>query len=553
MATEWTTVGVIGLGTMGAGIVEVFARAGIAVVAVEVSDDALARGRAVLTRSTDRAVAKGRLSESDRDALHARVTFASGLAALANVDLVIEAVPERLSIKRELFAELDRICQPGTVLATNTSSLSVTDIAVATGRPGRVIGVHFFNPAPVMKLVEIVHTVVTDADVLADVQALVARLGKTGVTIGDRAGFIANFLLFGYLNQAIGMLDSGYASREDIDAAMKVGCGLPMGPFALLDLIGLDTSVQILDTMYARGGRDRRHSPAPLLREMVTAGLLGRKSGRGFYQYDKPGSGAVVDAATPTVVAAAPASVGIVGPGPLASRLTAALIAAGYQDGAAAGKTVVVATDTLDALAGCDLVIDAAGGDAAAVQARFAALDKVVKPGATLASSSNAVPVIAAAMATARPADVVGLQLPAPANPLVEIITTVHSSDSAVSATRALAVALDKTVVTCGDRAGNIVFALLMPYLNDAVRMIEANYAGADDIDHAMTLGCGYPLGPIALLDHVGLDTALGTLRRLHAQTGEPGLSPAPLLEQMVTAGRRGARSGQGFRTHTPA
>src|SRR5690606_37645360 len=175
--------------------------------------------------------------------------------------------------------ELDRVCKPSAILATNTSSLSVTDIAVATRRPNQVVGMHFFNPAPVMKLVEVIRTVVTDAEVVADVEALCARLGKVDVTIADRAGFIANALLFGYLNQAVRMYEARYVSREDLDAAMKLGAGLPMGPLTLLDLIGLDTSFQVLDTMYRRGGRDRRHAPAPLIEQIVAAGLLGRKSG----------------------------------------------------------------------------------------------------------------------------------------------------------------------------------------------------------------------------------------------------------------------------------
>src|SRR2546421_5441364 len=257
VARDFRTVGVVGLGTMGAGRVEVFARNGIDVLAVEINDAALGRGRATLTGSTDRAVARGKLSEADRDALLGRVRFAVGLAALGDADLVVEAVPEQLDLKRAIFAELDQVCKPDAILATNTSSLSVTEISVATHRPNQVVGMHFFNPAPVMKLVEIVKTVVTDDAVVADVEALCARLGKVDVTIADRAGFIANALLFGYLNHAVALYEAKYASREDIDAAMRLGCGLPMGPLALMDLIGIDTAYEILDTMYRRGGGHR--------------------------------------------------------------------------------------------------------------------------------------------------------------------------------------------------------------------------------------------------------------------------------------------------------
>src|SRR5205823_14112617 len=186
--------------------------------------------------------------------------------------------------------------------------------SVATHRPNQVVGMHFFNPAPIMKLVEIVRTVVTDEDVVADVEALCTRLGKVDVTINDRAGFIANALLVGYLNHAVALYESKYASREDIDAAMRLGCGLPMGPLALMDLIGLDTAYEILDTMYRRGGRDRRHAPVPLIKQMVTAGLLGRKSGRGLYTYEGPGSPKIIDAAPDgTPQAAGPRTVGVVG------------------------------------------------------------------------------------------------------------------------------------------------------------------------------------------------------------------------------------------------
>ncbi|RIV36562.1 3-hydroxyacyl-CoA dehydrogenase family protein [Micromonospora radicis] len=530
MTREFTRVGVVGLGTMGAGIVEVFARNGVPVVAVEVSAAALDRGRANLTGSTDRAVSRGKLAEADRDALLGRVDFAVGLDALHSVDLVIEAVPERLDVKQRLFAELDRICHPQAILATNTSSLSVTEIAVSTGRPQQVVGVHFFNPAPVMKLVEIVRTVVTAADVVADVEALCARLGKVDVTIDDRAGFIANALLFGYLNQAVGMFEAGYATRADLDAAMKLGCGLPMGPLALLDLIGLDTAYEILETMYRRGGRNRRHAPVPLLRQMVTAGLLGRKTGRGFYTYERPGSSKVVpDELTPrpaqTGGVRAVGKVGVVGSGATAEGLVGILGDAGHP------VVAVPAGADPSGLADVDLVVVASD------------------------TTTAARPVIEAAMATGRPADVVGLHFvqPPKAAPLVEIVRTVRTSAETVAAARALVADLGKTGVLCADRSGLVVDALLFPYLNDAVRMLEAGYSTVDDIDHAMKLGCGYPTGPFELLDAVGLDVALAVLRGVYREQREPGLAPAPLLENLVTAGYLGRESGRGFRAQPAA
>ena len=209
------------------------------------------------------------------------------MADLKDCDLVVEAVVEHLDLKRAIFQQFDEIVRPDAVLATNTSSLSVTEISAATSHPGRVIGMHFFNPAPVQKFVEVIRTVVTEPEIVQDVQALARKLGKNPVAAGDKAGFIANALLFGYLNHAVSMYETHYASREDIDAAMRLGCGYPMGPLALLDLIGLDTAYEILDTMY-RQGRNRLHAPSPILKQMVTAGLLGRKTGRGFYTYETP-------------------------------------------------------------------------------------------------------------------------------------------------------------------------------------------------------------------------------------------------------------------------
>ncbi|MFU8873437.1 3-hydroxyacyl-CoA dehydrogenase family protein [Micromonospora sp. SL4-19] len=594
MAREFTRVGVVGLGTMGAGIVEVFARNGIDVVAVEISSAALERGRVTLTGSTDRAVAKGKLAEADRDALLSRVDFQVGLDALHSVDLVIEAVPEHLDLKQRIFAELDRVCKPEAILATNTSSLSVTEISVATTRPNQVIGIHFFNPAPVMKLVEVVRTVVTSADVVADVEALCERLGKVDVTINDRAGFIANALLFGYLNHAVSLVEARYASREDIDAAMKLGCGLPMGPLALMDLIGLDTAYEILDTMYRRGGRDRRHAPVPLIKQMVTAGLLGRKSGRGFYTYERPGSPKVVpDEQTPVTTEAALADgaraiakVGIVGSGTMATGIIEVFAKAGYEvvsvtrgaeksakvceavktslnKGVVRGKLSdeerdaalgrVTWSATLDHLADVDLVVEAVVEELSVKKALFASLDEICKPGVVLATTTSSLPVIDVAMATQRPADVIGLHFfnPAPIMPLVEIVQTIRTSAETTATARAVCAALGKTGVVCGDRSGFIVNALLFPYLNDAVKMLEASYSTADDIDHAMKLGCGYPMGPFELLDVVGLDVALAIQRELYLELREPGFAPAPLLEHLVTAGYLGLKSGRGFRDHT--
>ncbi|WP_061784016.1 3-hydroxyacyl-CoA dehydrogenase family protein, partial [Thermobifida fusca] len=284
MVEEINKVGVVGLGTMGAGIVEVFARAGFTVTGVEIDDAALERGRTHLEKSLAKAVAKGKLTEDEQRAILGRVTFTTSRDDLADAHLAVEAVPERLDIKRSVFADLDRILPPAAILATNTSSLSVTEIAALTSRPGKVIGLHFFNPAPVMRLVEIVTTVVTEPHVRETATQVVTRLGKTPVAVGDRAGFVANALLVPYLNHAVAVYEQGLATREQIDTAITSAAGFPMGPLTLMDLVGLDVLLDVMDVLWDEFRRPR-YAAAPLLRRMVAAGLLGRKSGRGFYDY----------------------------------------------------------------------------------------------------------------------------------------------------------------------------------------------------------------------------------------------------------------------------
>jgi 3-hydroxybutyryl-CoA dehydrogenase len=591
MGREFSKVGVIGLGTMGAGIVEVFARNGLDVTAVEADDLAVEHGRGVLQHSTDRAVTRGKLTPEDQAALLSHVRFSTALEDLADRELVVEAVPEHLDLKREIFGKLDSIVSSEAILATNTSSLSVTEISVATHNPRRVVGMHFFNPAPVLKFVEVIRTVVTEDAVVDDVKALAQRLGKMPVVVGDKAGFIANALLFGYLNHAVSLFESRYATREDIDAAMTLGCGLPMGPLALMDLIGLDTAYEILDTMYKQG-RDRLHAPSPILKQMSTAGLKGRKTGKGFYTYDEAGSSQVVDdVLTPKPVGAQGVSlrpvsqVGVVGSGTMATGIAEVFAKGGFdvtlvarsaeaqaraqgavtkslekavqrgkldaadRDAALARLTV---STRLDDLADADLVVEAVVEELDVKQALFENLDEICRPGAILATTTSSLPVVECAVATKRPGDVVGLHFfnPAPVMRLVEVVHTVSTSEDVVATAKAVIEQLGKHPVGCGDRSGFIVNALLFPYLNDAVKMLQAHYAGVEDIDVAMKTGCGYPMGPFELLDVVGLDVSLAIQRQLYLEFREPGFAPAPLLEQLVTAGYLGRKAGRGFRTY---
>jgi 3-hydroxybutyryl-CoA dehydrogenase len=353
---------------------------------------------------------------------------------------------------------------------------------------------HFFNPAPVMRLVEVVSTVLTEPDLPGQVADLARRLGKAPVQVGDRAGFVANALLLPYLNQAAGLLEAGYASREDIDLAATAGIGVPMGPLALLDLIGLDTSLSILEVLQGEFGGPR-YTPAPLLRRLAAAGRTGRKAGRGIYDYataapaehDEGGNGADP---------ASPATVTLIGSGRAAEAEFA-------SSAAAAGINV-----TRNPAHPSDLVVIVAGNDEQ---------------------------VLTAAIATGRAREAVGLHVAAPG--LAEVISTCLTGPGATASATALAAKLGLTAVHAPDRPGFLVGALLYPHLADAVRMVQDGYATVADVDTAMTLGCGYPQGPFQLLDKAGLATVLDGLRGMQAGYGNPAFAPPPLLAEHASAG----------------
>jgi 3-hydroxybutyryl-CoA dehydrogenase len=279
-------VGILGSGIMGSGLAEVAARAGYEVVVRSRSQASADAMVASIDKGFAKAIERGKSTEEERAAVLGRITATDHLGAVADCDLVIESVVEDLAVKKALFAELEQIVKPSGILATNTSTLPVVEMAMVTQRPSQVVGIHFFNPAPMMKLVEVVRPITASDETIATALAFAAACGKDGVEVKDRAGFIVNALLFPYLNNAVRMLENRIASRDDIDTAMKGGCNFPMGPLALLDLVGLDTSVAILDALYTEF-RDPNYATVPLLRRMVSAGQLGRKSGQGFYDYSK--------------------------------------------------------------------------------------------------------------------------------------------------------------------------------------------------------------------------------------------------------------------------
>ncbi len=586
MTQDIRTVGIVGCGTMGGGIAQIVASHGFDVVFVEQDDESVERGSARIASTLDRLVSRGKLEQADRDATFGRISGSTDFATLADADLIIEAVPEDLALKQDAFRKIDAVAREDAIVATNTSSLPVMDIAVHTKRPNRVLGFHFFNPAPVMKLIELVRTVVTDESVVAQAKEFAEAIGKTPVTAGDRRGFIANHLLFPYLNQAVGMVETGYATADDIDAAMRFGAGLPMGPIALTDLVGLDTFVGIMDAVHEQFS-DTRFAPKPILNQLVSAGFTGRKAGRGFYSYEEPGSSKPL----PSEGAQAPvdldriagwSTIGVIGTGTMASGIAEVCAKAGFDVvvrgrtkekaeavANAAGKSMarmvskgrmteeemvatvarIKPTHDLQDLSDCNLIIEAIAEDLEIKRGLFAELTPMLREDCIITTTTSSLPVIECAMASGRPDTFIGLHFfnPAAIMKLVEIVPTVRTGADVVEDSRAFVERIKKVAVHCPDRAGFIVNALLFPYLNDAVKMLASHYATAEEIDTAMRLGCGYPLGPFQLMDIVGLDVTLKIIETLHAEFREPSYEAAPLLRHMVEAGFLGRKAGRGF------
>jgi len=566
MSARHGTVGVVGLGTIGGALARRAATAGHTVLVLDSDQRAGERLRQLLDETPE---AGGRIRLVDH------------WEELAPAATVLEAVPERRDTKAAVLRALDRACPPETVLASSAAALSLTDLAAASGRPGRLVGLHL--ALPTAGLAEIGRTVMTEESALTQVRDLVDGIGLSRVTVGDRAGLISTSLLFGFLNQAVMMYDQRLAGRDDIDAAMRHGCGLPLGPLELLDLIGTDTACDILDVLAARWSEPTLQ-PARRLRHMALAGLLGRKSGRGFYDYREPvGAAPAPERRSPDE--APIRTVGIVGTGTMATGIAevfakggVATVLVGRTDERAKAAWEAVAASTARAvrrgklaeaereaalerltpsgalaqLADCDLVIEAIAEDLDVKKELFRTLGELCRPGALLATTTSSLPVIECGLSSGRPEDVIGLHFfnPAPLMRLVEVIPSLETAPQHISVARELCHRLGKHPVQCMDRPGFIVNALLFPYLNGAVRLTESHYATPDEIDDVMKLGCGYPLGPFELLDIIGLDISLSIQRVLHDADRHPRSVPAPLLGHLVAAGRAGRKSGAGFRVY---
>lgn len=515
------------------------------------------------------------------------VAAAGDISVVAGCDVVVEALREEFDVKAQVLAALSGAADPGAVLVTTTSVLDVTDLALASGVPQHVVAMHPSRATGRATLAEIARTPLVSADAVATVVGLAEALGFTVAQVSDRPGMITSRLLLGYLNHAIMMVEAGYATKEDVDAAMRFGCGYPVGPIATVDDIGLDTVADSLAALYDVTG-ERVHAPAPILKQLVAAGRTGKAAGAGFYSYAEPGSDDVVseggaeEGSGEAVTARQVDSVGVVGSGTMATGIIEVFAKAGYEVvfvarsvekvdrvSAALAKSLdrQVAKGRLDesqrqeitgrvqgvtsvmGLGDVDLVLEAIVEDLDVKTELFRQLDRVCKPGAVLATTTSSLPVIEMAAVTDRPGDVVGLHFfnPAPIMKLVEIVSTVETSPDVLATAREICAKTRKVPVECGDRGGFIVNALLFPYLNDAVRMVEAHYATVEKIDAAIKAGTGFPMGPFALLDVVGNDVSLAIQEVLLAEFRDPGFTPAKILQDVVAAGYLGRKTGRGF------
>ncbi|MFE1328690.1 3-hydroxyacyl-CoA dehydrogenase family protein [Streptomyces sp. NPDC058741] len=576
-----TATAVVGLGSIGEALVRLLRDAGHAVVAVDTDLDALTRVAGRLKAAT--AEAPDRHGTGSRPG-GPEVVLTADPTALRAAGRVVEAVPDDPAAKTGVLRTITSVCPPGTPIVTTTSTLSVTRLAIATGRPADVAGLRLFTPPGPGGPAEPVRTALTSAEAAAAVDELVASAGLTPVAVGARPAADATALVLAFLNRAVILLDEGYATRHDIDTAMRLGCGLPAGPLEMLDRMGLDTVHARLTGLWRRTG-DTAFEPAPLLSRMVATGRFGRKTGGGFHAYDETGSALAAPADGPQDTPAATVRrVGVLGSGAMARGIAEVTATAGYptvlvaRDADRAGQALesvgdsltrgvrrgritprakatalglLAGADDMAALADCDLVIEAVAEDLGVKRAQFARLGEVCAPGTVLATTTSSLSVAACAEASGRPGDVVGLHFfnPAPVMKLIELAHTDTVDRGVLATARAFCATLGRTTVRCPDRSGFVVNSLLFPYLGAALALLERQDVDPAETDEAVRQGFGFPMGPFALLDTIGLDVSLAIQHRLHERFRTPEYVPAPVLEELVAAGLLGRKNGRGLRT----
>ncbi len=522
-----STIGVIGAGTMGAGIAQVALERGFRTRLYDVAEAGLDKARQAIVKGLDKSVEKGRLAPHDREAALTRLLPTTVLEDLADADVVIEAVPEDLALKRELFALLEAVVAPTALLATNTSSLPVTAIAGSLLRPERVVGLHFFNPAPLMALVEVIRGEAT-SDAAADrARSLAEALGKTPVMAADTPGFVVNRVARPYYGEALRLVGDHGATPSTVDRALTLVAGFKMGPFALMDLIGIDVNLAVTESVWRAYYDEPRFRPHPLQRRMVDAGRLGRKAGRGFYSYgDEP-----VPAAWPPASRGAKLSLVFMG--------TASLVAAWASRYAAAGHRVQVLGDSPlnEPLDGVDGAFELGWASVAERVERRTRLAEVLPPAAWIASDDLAASALEIESATGRTAWRVGTWAGYQDDATgIEVALPEDAQDGARAAAAGAIAALGRDAVFVPDLPGLVVPRTLAMLVNEAAFAVEAGVATPDEIDLAMRLGTGYPHGPLAWGDLIGPARVVGLLQALREAFGER-YRPAPWLVRRAAAG----------------
>ena len=522
-------VGVVGAGTMGSGIAQVAATAGCRVLLYDVSAQQLERAREQIARFLRRAAERGRMDAGEAEAALARIAPVHSLDDLAPSDVVIEAVPERLDLKREILAHLGRVCPPGTILTTNTSSLSVTALGAASGRPDRFAGMHFFNPAPLMPLVEVIVGDGTSPETAQAVEDLARRFGKTPVRAQDTPGFIVNRVARPFYGEALRILGEGLADVATVDGLVR-SAGFRMGPFELMDLIGIDVNFAVTCSVYDAYFQEPRYRPHPIQRRLVEAGALGRKAGRGFYIYHedaepRPAVGPATWRPPRPPVPERPARLFVLGRGPAADAFA--------QRAAQAGVEVERAGDPRPPQAPPELAVDLepAWGDARA--RRAARLDLVLPPGVILAAACWGGPLrdVARSVSPRRPVVGFNLWLPLGDAPRVEWVVDRASADvdpALLRAAGALA-GLGFEPAWVGDAPGGVVGRIVSMLVNEAAFAVAEGVAHPDAIDTAMRLGTNYPRGPWAWYAGAG-PLVRAVLEGLHHHYREERYRPSPLL-----------------------
>lgn len=569
------TIGVVGAGTMGSGIAQVAAQAGYDVILYDVFPAALERALGNFRSIFTRLVEKGRMAPADLEATLARIRTTTTLEDFGPADFVIEAAPEDLELKKKVFSDLDRVCRPEVILATNTSSLSVTEVGALTRRQERVVGMHFFNPVPLMPLVEIIRGHRTAEEVAAATTAVARRMGKTPVLAKDTPGFIVNRVARPFYAEALRLVTEGVGTVPQVDACLR-GAGFKQGPFELMDLIGIDVNFAVTCSVYRQFHGEPRFRPHPLQEKMVQAGLYGRKSGEGFYRYAQ-------GAPSPAEVQQAAGAVAD-GPAPPAGR-TVLIAARDAADASSLSAAATAAGLTTEVVTLADPALFTSGGNLqdriapvaarawlcldlthlprAQKQALVQALAGALPAGATLVTAVQALTATELAALVPQPDRVVGLGgLPPHGGAAVELALPLQAAGWGAGAGGGMAVPgsaaaaigffrrLGREVHLLSDGAGLVAARVLACLVNEAAYALMEGVASPADIDTAMKLGTSYPEGPLAWADILGLDWVLDVLEHLHADLGDDRYRPAPLLRRLVAAGRIGRRSGAGFYTY---